>query len=257
MNSNYKTQAQYDRYTIGVCNDGKVEVLVNDKLYEGSINSLLKNEIAAKLGFESDPKWNPRTLGRKLIDYINAMPKKTTGATIKPNKPAKEAQITKKNNTKKETEVRKESKETKKIREWCESVGLKKYEILPNNEIDAWGFVDLEGKVSDSLPDYIQFNHIHQSLPFFHADFNIANCNLKTLRGCPRYVEGNLYIQNNKLSNLSYLSSYVGRSIVCYGNAVNFSIADIRTACDATWIMTTKTSFLDEPKKSKKQKTEE
>jgi hypothetical protein len=138
-------------------------------------------------------------------------------------------------------------------------MGLKKYEILPNNEIDAWGFVDLEGKVSGSLPEYIQFNHIHQSLPFFHADFNIANCNLKTLRGCPRYVEGNLYIQNNKLTSLSYAPTHVGRSFICYGNPTEFTNADVKNVCDTTWISARKASFLssdDKPAKTRRSKKE-
>lgn len=281
MKGNYKAQAQYNQYVIGLHDDGKIEVMVNGKPFEGSVNSILKNEIAKGLGFAIDPKWNPRTLGRKLIDYINTtvVDVSKTEKVSKKSKQADAVTKTGKKNLKacepiinesikklsKATEkVLVESKETKQVREWCESMGLKKYEILPNNEIDAYGYVDLAGKVSGELPKYIQFNRVmydkDENSPWwirYSADFDITGCNLKTLRGCPRYIEGNFCAYNNKLTSLSYAPTHVGHTFICHSNSVEFTNADVKNVCDATWIRTIKTSFFDEPKKSKKQKVEE
>jgi hypothetical protein len=281
MKGNYKAQAQYNQYVIGLHDDGKIEVMVNGKPFEGSVNSILKNEIAKGLEFVIDPKWNPRTLGRKLIDYINTNVI-STSKTEKVSKKTKQADaVTKagkkilkacepiinesiKKLSKATKKVPVESKETKQVREWCESMGLKKYEILPNNEIDAYGYVDLAGKVSGELPKYIQFNRVmydkDENSPWwirYSADFDITNCNLKTLRGCPRYIEGNFCAYNNKLTSLSYAPTHVGHTFICHNNSVEFTNADVKNVCDATWIRTVKTSFFDEPKKSKKQKAEE
>lgn len=305
---NYKGQATFGCYTIGIRENNGVDVFIDGKPFEGKVTGLIRNTIAPQVGFNIEDKWNLQMMGRKLVGFINDSAKssksskdsakvsaktskdsvkssKDSAKTSKSSKTSKDSVKTSKDSAKVSVKTSKiskdstkisktskdsaktsrtskkiiESKETKQVREWCEKMGLKKYEILPNNEIDAWGFVDLEGKVSGSLPEYIQFNHIHQSLPFFHADFNIANCNLKTLRGCPRYVEGNLYIQNNKLTSLSYAPTHVGRSFICYGNPTEFTNADVKNVCDTTWISVRKASFLssdDKPAKTRRSKKE-
>ena len=69
----YKTQATFENYTIGVKEDNSVEILIDGELCTGVLVSILRNEIAPKVGFKVDPSLNVRRLGKKLVDYINSM----------------------------------------------------------------------------------------------------------------------------------------------------------------------------------------
>lgn len=75
------------------------------------------------------------------------------------------------------------------------------------------------------LPSYIQFNKIR-------GTFTVDDCNLTTLRGCPKYVGGDFECTNNKLTSLEYAPKYVGGSFSCEHNAKKFTEKEVRKVCN-------------------------
>lgn len=59
-------QATVGCYTVYIRGTETVEVY---RTYDNTKGAL--REIAEKLGFEVDPKWNTQQFGRKLVDFIN------------------------------------------------------------------------------------------------------------------------------------------------------------------------------------------
>ena len=64
-----------------------------------------------------------------------------------------------------------------------------------------------------NLPNYIQFNKVY-------GLFNCDNCDLTTLKGCPKEVLGNYRCQNNKLTSLEYGPTYLKGFFECDGNSL-------------------------------------
>ena len=61
-----KKSAISGEYIITVEDSGSITV---HRVYDNTIDTL--REIAEKVGFEYDEKWNTRTFGSKLVDFLN------------------------------------------------------------------------------------------------------------------------------------------------------------------------------------------
>ena len=61
------TMAEVGEYVVTRRPSGSIETY---RTYGNTLGAL--REIAAKIGFEIDPKWNTQSTGRKLVDFINA-----------------------------------------------------------------------------------------------------------------------------------------------------------------------------------------
>lgn len=61
-----KKSAISGEYIITVEDYGSITV---HRVYDNTIGAL--REIAEKVGFEYDEKWNTRTFGSKLVDFLN------------------------------------------------------------------------------------------------------------------------------------------------------------------------------------------
>ena len=59
--------AEVGEYVVTKRPTGAIETY---RTYGNTLGAL--REVAAKVGFEIDPKWNTQTTGRKLVDFINA-----------------------------------------------------------------------------------------------------------------------------------------------------------------------------------------
>ena len=72
-NENYKKTVIIEKYTIGVCQNGSIEVSIDGKpCGERKAKPLLRDEIAPMVNFDVNLKWNTRELGNKLIDFVNS-----------------------------------------------------------------------------------------------------------------------------------------------------------------------------------------
>lgn len=61
------TMAEVGEYVVTRRPSGSIETY---RTYGNTLGAL--REIAAKIGFEIDPKWNTQSTERKLVDFINA-----------------------------------------------------------------------------------------------------------------------------------------------------------------------------------------
>ncbi|MCF0210845.1 MAG: hypothetical protein HUK18_06015 [Bacteroidales bacterium] len=69
-----KKTAKYENYVINVEEDGSISVYKDGIMLSNSIEAL--RQIADEVDFSYDTGWNTRHFGSKLIDFINAHPKK-------------------------------------------------------------------------------------------------------------------------------------------------------------------------------------
>jgi len=65
-----------------------------------------------------------------------------------------------------------------------------------------------------NLPTYIQFNRVN-------GNFNVCNCDLTTLRGCPRFIEGSFFCNNNHLTSLKFAPIVINGRFECDNNDIN------------------------------------
>jgi hypothetical protein len=78
-------------------------------------------------------------------------------------------------------------------------------------------------KELEYLPNYINFNRIE----WFFA---IMKCNLKSLRGCPRFVGGAFNVSVNNLNSLEFEPDEVGGNYWCDKNNLPSSIVQEKQA---------------------------
>lgn len=71
---NYKKQATFKEYTIGIRENKSVEILVNGKPYDGVVKKLLM-EIASQVGVAVEKDWNTQYMGHIVVKHINSMGK--------------------------------------------------------------------------------------------------------------------------------------------------------------------------------------
>ena len=125
----------------------------------------------------------------------------------------------------------------KKIFDWLEKNNIENYKINKNLTINVNEFAYFKNdKMLYDFPDYIKFN-------ICYGDFNVTRVGLKTLKGCPKTVEGHFYTgfndletleggpkevyigyycHNNKLISLKGCPEIVGEDFECSGNDIQF-----------------------------------
>ena len=81
------------------------------------------------------------------------------------------------------------------IQDWLKKYNIKHYKINDNFSIDITGNLYLQYKEIDVLPDYIQFNNV----------FGFMECNLKTFRGVPYFVDKHFLTMNKEVIITEYL----------------------------------------------------
>ena len=95
------------------------------------------------------------------------------------------------------------------IIEWLEKYNIKNYKINDDLTIDVNGNVDLYGYSESQLPDHIQFNEVN-------GYFNIGYSQIKTLKGCPKIVNGEFYCSGcSKLETLKGAPEIVKEDFYC------------------------------------------
>jgi len=82
------------------------------------------------------------------------------------------------------------------IKGWLEKYDITDYRINDDMTIDVDMDVNLDYKLNDNLPEYIQFNKVRNW-------FAIRGCHLTSLRGCP-FECSSLFCNNNELTSLQY-----------------------------------------------------
>jgi len=98
------------------------------------------------------------------------------------------------------------------IYDWLDEMGVINYTINDDLTIDCTTTVNLHLKNLDEIPDYINFNRVNGS-------FSCAHNNLISLRGCPKYVNGNFYC----CSNTKYFTKDDVKEICQVGSTINTS----------------------------------
>jgi len=90
------------------------------------------------------------------------------------------------------------------IKKWLEEHRITKYSLNEDLSIDVDGSVEASKLRYGNFPEYIQFNEIS-------GDFYCTDCQLTTLRGCPRTVHMNFGMGVNPgLNSINYVPTYVG-----------------------------------------------
>ena len=101
----------------------------------------------------------------------------------------------------------------------------KKYVIInKEGKISVSIGLTLTRWVTKELPNFIQFEVIH-------GDFDISDCNLTTLRGCPERVFGNFRCSGNDLTSLKYSPEEVKYTYDCRNNKKQFTTREVKKYC--------------------------
>jgi len=101
--------------------------------------------------------------------------------------------------------------------------GIRNYTINNDGTIDCQGFTALPDNCGN-FPEYINFNKID-------GEFIICNCNMTTLRGCPKIVTGDFDCRFNKLTSLEYCPEIIGKKFMCGGNKKRFTREYVQKYC--------------------------
>lgn len=112
------------------------------------------------------------------------------------------------------------------IKEYLKSIGIREDQYVLNKklEITAIGNINLRGTDIGEFPDFIQFDYAS-------GDFNISMCNMHSLRGCPKIVNGYFDCSNNSLTSLDGAPEKVGDSFDVYDNKHIFSKSEVKAKC--------------------------
>lgn len=112
------------------------------------------------------------------------------------------------------------------IKEYLKSIGIREDQYALTNilEINTIGPINLHGTDIGEFPEFIQFNYAS-------GDFNISTCNLHSLRGCPKIVNGYFDCSRNILTTLDGAPKRVSDSFDVYDNRHIFSKAEVRAKC--------------------------
>lgn len=115
------------------------------------------------------------------------------------------------------------------IQKWLEEVniGIKNYRIrkdfLIDTEMDVIAVERPDLFPNGKFPEYIRFNR--------SGSFDIDDCGIVSLEGCPNYVCGYFSCQVNEITNLEGFPDTVEKDIFIISNAVDFSEKDIAKKC--------------------------
>jgi len=99
------------------------------------------------------------------------------------------------------------------IKSWLKKYGVENYVIDDKMTINVDGDVDLNSKMLDDFPQYIQFGIVSG---YFLCDYN----NLTSLRGCPQNVGKDFGCSWNWLKSLEGCPQTIGGSFWCGNNGI-------------------------------------
>ena len=110
------------------------------------------------------------------------------------------------------------------IEAWCEEMGIEKYTINPQGEIDVNGSVELPKKDFKELP--YKFGRVR-------GYFNIGDCkNLTSLKNCPYFVGDSFACDFcSKLNSLEGCPKEVGGSFWCGRCKGEFTKEEVMVLC--------------------------
>lgn len=96
---------------------------------------------------------------------------------------------------------------------WLNKMDIENYTINQDLSVNVDGHVNLANKNLNELP--VQFNKVI-------GNFNISHNHLTNLKGCPKEIEGSIYISNNNINKLDleelplYLKGFLLSTITSY-----------------------------------------
>ena len=93
------------------------------------------------------------------------------------------------------------------IKDWLEKNEASKAKFTINDDYT----IDIDNfwyKGKGNFPDYIQFNKCRQ-------DFIVTNCQMTTLRGCPKEVGESFKCEFNSLKTMKYCPEKIGKDLRC------------------------------------------
>ena len=110
------------------------------------------------------------------------------------------------------------------IEAWCEEMGIEKYTINPQGEIDVNGSVELTNRGFKELP--YKFGKVR-------GYFNIGDCkNLTSLKNCPYFVGDSFACDFcSKLNSLEGCPKEVGGSFWCGRCKGEFTKEEVMVLC--------------------------
>ena len=132
------------------------------------------------------------------------------------------------------------------IEAWCEEMGIKKYNVNPQGEIDVDGYVDLGGAKFKELPykfgkvsGYFNLSGCENLISLKNCPNEVAgnfhcskNKNLVTLEGCPNELHTNFFCSENiKLESLKGGPKKVGEDFYCRFCGGQFDVQDVKKLC--------------------------
>ena len=118
------------------------------------------------------------------------------------------------------------------IEMWLDKMEVTGYSINDDFSIDVMNNVDLERKLNGNLPKYIQFNYVK-------GCFLCKNCNMTTLRGCPKKLGYYFDCSNNNLKSLKYMPLKASH-VYCHSNVKLFTVDEVLNLCDVEKTIFTK-----------------
>ena len=117
------------------------------------------------------------------------------------------------------------------IQDWLDEVhiGVRNYKLNSDftidSDLDVIAVERPELFPNGRFPDYIRFNS--------SGSFDIDDCGIVSLVGCPKKVKGYFSCQMNKITDLKGFPKEVRECVYCFGNKAEFTEAEIRKVCFA------------------------
>lgn len=113
-------------------------------------------------------------------------------------------------------------------------IGIKNYKINKDfsidTDLDVIAVERPELFPNGRFPDYIRFNS--------SGSFDIDDCGIVSLVGCPKKVNGYFSCQMNEITNLKGFPKEVREVVYCFGNEARFTKEEIMEVCVAGGIQT-------------------
>lgn len=116
-----------------------------------------------------------------------------------------------------------------KIKEWMDEVGVGVNNFKVNTDFTLETDMDIIAQSNEDLfpggrfPEYIRFNT--------SGSFDIDDCGIVSLVGCPKYVNGYFSCQMNKIETLIGFPETVKTDVYCLSNTGRFTEQDIKEVC--------------------------
>jgi len=117
------------------------------------------------------------------------------------------------------------------IQGWLDEVhiGVRNYKLNSDftidTDLDVIAVERPELFPNGRFPDYIRFNS--------SGSFDIDDCGIVSLVGCPKKVNGYFSCQMNEITDLKGFPKEVRECVYCFGNKAEFTEAEIRKVCFA------------------------